>query len=101
MAFRVGLASELACRPFHLVLNVSPGSFTGVAGVVLEWELDRTALAVSGDPTGARIFSASGYPRPIPGVPPERNLSGISFAVANVTGFLARVVLDRGALDRL
>jgi hypothetical protein len=29
-------------------------------------------------------------PRPIPGVPVERNLSGLSFAVANATGFLAR-----------
>ena len=29
------------------------------------------------------------YPRPIPGVPPERNLNGISFAVANATGALA------------
>jgi len=35
-------------------------------------------------------FSASGYARPIPGVPPERNLNGISFAVANMTGFVAR-----------
>jgi hypothetical protein len=35
-------------------------------------------------------YRASGYPRPIPGVPPERNLSGISFAVANVTDWLAR-----------
>ena len=35
---------------------------------------------------------ASGYPRPIPGVPPERNLKGISFAVANATGFLARIL---------
>ena len=31
---------------------------------------------------------ASGYPRPIPGVPPERNLKGLSFAVANATGLL-------------
>ena len=37
-------------------------------------------------------LAASGYPRPIPGVPVERNLSGISFAVANVTGFLARLL---------
>jgi hypothetical protein len=32
---------------------------------------------------------ASGYPRPIPGVPAERNLKGLSFAVANATGLLA------------
>ena len=36
------------------------------------------------------IFYASPYPRPIPGVPVERNLQGISFAVANMTGFVAR-----------
>ncbi len=38
------------------------------------------------------IFRASPYPRPVPGVPPDRNLKGISFAVANMTGFVARVL---------
>jgi len=32
---------------------------------------------------------AAGYPRPIPGVPVEQNLRGLSFAVANATGVLA------------
>ena len=40
-------------------------------------------------PDGASAVLASGYPRPIAGVPPERNLNGISFAVANATGVLA------------
>jgi hypothetical protein len=31
-------------------------------------------------------------------VPVERNLSGISFAVANVTGFLARLLEANGAV---
>ncbi len=35
------------------------------------------------------MFYASPYPRPIPGVPVERNLQGASFAVANMTGFIA------------
>ena len=35
------------------------------------------------------VFYASPYPRPIPGVPVERNLSGVSFAVANVSGLAA------------
>ena len=35
---------------------------------------------------------ASGYPRPIPGIPNERNLQGISFAVANMSGFAARAL---------
>jgi hypothetical protein len=37
------------------------------------------------------IFYASPYPRSIPGVPRERNLHGASFAVANMTGFVACV----------
>lgn len=55
------------------------------------------AVAVDADETCPRdrfrrrngIFLASPYPRPIPGVPPERNLHGVSFAVANMTGFVA------------
>ena len=38
------------------------------------------------------MFYASPYPRPIPGVPVERNLQGASFAVANMTGFVARAL---------
>ena len=38
------------------------------------------------------MFYASPYPRPIPGVPMERNLQGASFAVANMTGFVARAL---------
>ena len=37
------------------------------------------------------VFSASPYPREIPGVPRERNLHGVSFAVAHVTAALARL----------
>lgn len=64
-----------------------PGSLPDVAGVRVDWACERDELVAE---NGA--FRASGYPRPIPGVPPERNLSGVSFAVANVTGFLARAI---------
>lgn len=67
-----------------------PGSLPGVVPVLLDWTCPREAYRVCGM-KGAIVFGASGYPRPIPGVPPERNLSGISFAVANMTGFAARV----------
>ena len=40
-----------------------------------------------GDPLGAAPL-----PRPIPGVPAEANLTGVSFAVANATGLIARVL---------
>jgi subtilisin family serine protease len=93
-----------------------PGSLDGVIGVLLDADCPRDQIRYPGDgddrdggdhdddepgsepDAGERaeaertmLFAASGYPRPIPGVPAERNLSGISFAVANVTGFLARV----------
>jgi hypothetical protein len=70
-----------------------PGSLPNVAGVVLDPSCDRHELAVvlHGAPRAVG-FASSGYPRPIAGVPVERNLSGISFAVANVTGFLARLL---------
>jgi subtilisin family serine protease len=42
------------------------------------------------------IVRASPLPRPIPGVPPERNVRGISFAVANASGFLARGLASAG-----
>ena len=43
------------------------------------------------------VFYASPYPRPIPGVPPERNLQGASFAVANMTGFAALALVSVGS----
>ena len=64
-----------------------PGSLPGVVGVELDVECDRGKYSYH-EATGN--FAASGCPRPIPGVAPERNLQGISFAVANLTGFAAR-----------
>ncbi len=73
-----------------------PGSLPETIGVRLDWECPRDALRL--DAGSADIF-ASGYPRPIDGVPPERNLKGISFAVANVTGILARLLGARPGVD--
>lgn len=68
-----------------------PGSMTGVLGVVADPECPRFALGFGRSPLGSRLV-ASPYPRPIPGVPPGRNLAGASFAVGNATGLLARVL---------
>lgn len=68
-----------------------PGSLPLAMGVTLDWTCPRDEARVEVTQEGAirRIrLTASGYPRPIPGVPPERNLKGISFAVANATGLL-------------
>lgn len=70
----------------------------GVVRVELDWSLPRGAHAVTGAPE-APVFRACGYPRPIPGVDPERNLKGLSFAVANVTGAAARAMAETGLRD--
>ncbi len=67
-----------------------PGALAGVLPVELDWDCPRDQVRVAEREDGRRVCRASGYPRPIPGVPPERNLKGLSFAVANVTGCLAR-----------
>lgn len=66
-----------------------PGSLREVIGVDVDWDLprDRYRVVSAG---GSCYFFASGYPRPLPGIPPAKNLNGISFAVANMTGFVAR-----------
>ncbi|WP_420441810.1 S8 family serine peptidase [Candidatus Palauibacter sp.] len=65
-----------------------PGSLPGALGVCLDWNLPRHSLRIARR-DGRRVLYASGYPRPIPGVPRTRNLNGISFAVANATGIVA------------
>ena len=70
-----------------------PGSLPNVVGVTLDTSCDRNEIVATVDDAAQALeIAASGYPRPIPGVPVERNLSGVSFAVANVTGFLARLL---------
>lgn len=69
-----------------------PGAFSGVIGVELEWTCPRDECIVSRTDHGEIVVRASGFPRPIPGVPPERNVKGQSFAVANATGLIALAI---------
>lgn len=71
-----------------------PGAIKGVIGVGLDWNCPRATygLSTDGESTDGGHFMASGYPRPIPGVPPRRNLYGISFATAQMSGFAARAL---------
>jgi subtilisin family serine protease len=66
-----------------------PGTLPGVIGVSLDWDCPRTRYRLQEDAAGS-FYLASGYPRSLPGTPRERNLHGISFAVANMTGFVVR-----------
>jgi hypothetical protein len=63
-----------------------PGMLPGVIAVGLDWDVPRGTARLGED----GVFYASGYPRPIEGVAQQRNLHGISFATAQVTGLAAR-----------
>ena len=69
-----------------------PGGLPGAIAVDVDMSLPRDRFQVAMPADQQIRVRASGYPRPIPGVPPERNLKGISFAIANVTGLLALVL---------
>lgn len=62
-----------------------PGMLPGVIAVGLDWDVPRGTARRGAD----GVFHASGYPRPIEGISQQRNLHGISFATAQVTGLLA------------
>ena len=72
---------------------VLPGMLEGVISVDVDWNLQRDQYRISQE-NGSPVFYGSGFPRPLPGIPVARNLSGISFAVANMTGFVARACRD-------
>jgi len=75
-----------------------PGSLDDAVGVKADWTCDRhgyTVCTVDGRP----ILGTSPFPREIPGVPRERNLHGVSFAVANATAFVTRALDARPGSD--
>jgi subtilisin family serine protease len=65
-----------------------PGHLPGVVGVLADASKrpGEHGLVTHG---AKKIFTACPFPRDIPGVPRERNLLGVSFAVAHVTATLA------------
>lgn len=67
--------------------NLLPGSLDGAIGVAPDEDCPRDVYRYRDG-----VFYASPYPRSIPGVPVERNLQGVSFAVANMAGFVARAL---------
>lgn len=73
-----------------------PGSLDGVIAAGLDWDCPRESYRLRREGEDAEFY-ASGYPRSLPGVPPSRNLYGISFAVANMTGFVIRACEEVGS----
>jgi len=83
------VGSVLVCARKAGEYPVLPGVLEGVIGVDVDWSLPRHEYR-AGYADGRPFFFASAFPRPLPGIPPMRNLNGISFAVANMSGFVAR-----------
>jgi subtilase family protein len=76
-----------------------PGSLPGVIPVQVDWDCPRHSCRTV-EIDGAIVFRTSGFPRPIDGVAPQRNLNGISFAVANLTGLAARCLSEMNGISR-
>src|SRR5439155_686359 len=68
-----------------------PGCLEGVVPVRADGSLDRDAYEVR-VVDDRRVLVTAPYPRDIPGVPRDKNVHGISFAVANASGFVARAL---------
>lgn len=90
-----------------------PGAIDGVWAVAVDADLPRDHCRIIARawtrqpvpmPAPARgetvRLAASPHPRPLPGVPPDRNFRGPSFAVANATGLLAVLVGASRATSR-
>ena len=101
MRHRDRLAAAVArARAHHAVIVAAhddggvrwlPGCLDDVVAVRADWTCARDVYGVV-IVDGRPVIAASAYPRDIPGIPRERNVSGISFAVANAAGFVARAL---------
>jgi hypothetical protein len=74
----------------HAAIDYLPGSFDGVVPVELDWGCPRLEVVVDDAGHGPPRCRASGHPRPTRDIDPGHELHGLSLAVANVTGVLAR-----------
>jgi subtilisin family serine protease len=68
-----------------------PGCLEQVVAVRADWTCERDAYGIE-FVEDRPMLSTSPYPRDIPGVSRERNVNGVSFAVANAAGFVARAM---------
>lgn len=83
----LGTARPIPEIPGLGVVVTVPNTIAGAIEVLPDEACPRDAFGFRDG-----VFYASPYPRAIPGVPVERNLRGASFAVANMTGFVARTL---------
>src|SRR5262245_8099516 len=77
-------------------LPAFPGSFEWAFGVSSDPECPRSEFRIGAD---GRFF-ASPFPRTIPGMPLNQNFMGTSFATANFTGLICRLMLEHDVRTR-
>ena len=75
-----------------------PGCLEDVISVRADWTCARDVYGVA-VVEDRPVIVTSAYPRDIPGVPRERNVNGVSFAVANAAGFVARALEASPRMD--
>ncbi len=84
-------------------VTILPGSLPGVIGVVADASCEHDEYRIP-QVEPARVATCP-YPREIEGVPRERNLHGVSFAVAHISAQIARkwnsTTTETNWLDRL
>ena len=73
-----------------------PGRLDGVIAVDEDHELEADAIRYENG-----VFVASSWAREIPGLPKERNVHGVSLAVAHVTGMAAALLAESVAKSEL
>ena len=86
---RVSMRRAVIVAATEDTIDWLPGTLEGVIPAALDWTCPRDEYRLITH-RGTRAIATSGYPRDIPHVPRDRNLKGISFAVANASGFVAR-----------
>jgi subtilisin family serine protease len=101
MQHRERLAAAVArARAHHSIIVAAnddggvrwlPGCLEQVVAVRADWSCARDVYAVE-FVEDRPVLTTSPYPRDIPGVSRERNVNGVSFAVANASGFVARAL---------
>jgi subtilisin family serine protease len=101
MQHRDRLAAAVArARAHHAIIVAAnddagvrwlPGCLEDVVAVRADWACARDAYAVA-FVEDRPVLSTSPYPRDIPGVSRDRNVNGVSFAVANASAFVARAL---------
>ena len=70
-----------------------PGVLPDVIGVCSDPRLQDGTIAIKDE-----VFFAPPWARPLGNLPRERNLQGDSLAVANVTGIIARIMMEQGPM---